>query len=56
MAVGVTCAVKSTNEKKHVTVAVNRPAGGKPFDSNKLENWKPLVPALDLRGTVRECE
>lgn len=53
MAVGVDCIVPSSNQIKHITVAVNRKDGGKPFFSNKLNNWKP-VKTLDLRGTVQE--
>lgn len=39
----------------HVTVAVNREGGGKPFHSNKIpeENFQPLA-GLTLRGTVEE--
>lgn len=54
MAVGVTSDVPSKNEKKHITLAVNRAGGGKPFLSNKLENWEPLSDPFDLYGTVQE--
>ena len=39
----------------HVTVAVNREAGGKPFHSNKIpeENFKPLN-GIVLNGVVEE--
>ena len=39
----------------HVTVAVNREGGGKPFHSNKIpeENFQPLT-GITLRGTVEE--
>jgi hypothetical protein len=39
----------------HVTVAVNREAGGKPFHSNKIpeENFKPLS-GIILNGVVEE--
>tara|TARA_Y100000310_G_scaffold329687_1_gene399999 strand:+ start:547 stop:1035 length:489 start_codon:yes stop_codon:yes gene_type:complete len=39
----------------HITVAVNRAGGGKPFHSNKIpqENFQPLS-GLVLRGTVQE--
>lgn len=39
----------------HVTIAVNREAGGKPFDSNKIpeENFKPLS-GITLTGKVAE--
>jgi hypothetical protein len=39
MAVGVRCDVPSANKVSHVTVAVNRADGGKPFLSNKLVDW-----------------
>jgi hypothetical protein len=53
MAVGVETACPSTNERKHVTVAVNRMGGGKPFHSNKLDNWEP-VEHFKLTGKVME--
>ena len=39
----------------HVTVAVNRDGGGKPFHSNKIpeENFRPST-GIILRGTVEE--
>ena len=39
----------------HITVAVNREAGGKPFHSNKIpeENFKPLS-GIILNGVVEE--
>ena len=44
-----------TKSFPHVTVAVNRAEGGKPFHSNKIpeENFEPLTGIL-LRGTVQE--
>jgi hypothetical protein len=39
----------------HITVAVNREGGGKPFHSNKIpeENFKPLS-GIILNGVVEE--
>ena len=53
MAVGVICIVPSTNEIKHITVAVNEKNGGKPFLSNKLTNWSYITP-ISLSGTIME--
>lgn len=53
MAVGVRCEVPSTNAIKHITLAVNRSKGGKPYLSNKLTHWDvlnlPDVPILSGR-------
>jgi len=40
----------------HITIAVNREGGGKPFHSNKIpaENFKPIEDELMVRGTVQE--
>lgn len=54
MAVGVTSSVPSVNAQKHVTVAVNRQAGGKPFFSNKLKDWVSLDEPFELTGTILE--
>lgn len=53
LAAGVECVVPSTNERKHVTLAVNRMKGGKPFMSNQLQEWVP-VEELVLQGEVIE--
>ena len=44
-----------TKSWPHVTVAVNRAEGGKPFHSNKIpeENFQPLS-GFTLKGTVEE--
>lgn len=44
-----------TKSWPHITVAVNREGGGKPFDSNKIpeENFQPLS-GIVLKGTVQE--
>jgi hypothetical protein len=56
VAVKVKTDAPSINEVKHVTLAVNRAAGGKPFDSNKLKDWKELEPEfqIELTGVVTE--
>jgi hypothetical protein len=41
----------SKNKIPHVTLAVN-PEGGKPFMSNKIEEWKDIEP-FDITGEVR---
>ena len=41
----------SKNKIPHVTLAVN-PEGGKPFMSNKIEEWKDIEP-FEITGEVR---
>lgn len=53
MAVGVE-GYPTTNAKPHITIAVNRADGGKPFMSNKLTDWKPLGFPLKITGKVTE--
>ena len=53
MAVGVE-GYETKNEKPHITIAVNREAGGKPYLSNKLKDWKPLGFDLKLTGKIFE--
>ena len=53
MAVGVE-GYPTTNTKPHITLAVNRADGGKPFFSNKLTEWRPLGFPLTLTGKVTE--
>jgi hypothetical protein len=55
MAVGVECPVPSNNAIKHITVAVNRAGGGKPFHSNKLTGWAPIGNFV-LKGHIEECQ
>jgi tRNA nucleotidyltransferase/poly(A) polymerase len=55
MAVGVE-GYPTNNKKAHITVAVNRTAGGKPKMSNNLTDWKPLGFPLKLIGTVSEVK
>ena len=52
MAVGVVSPVPSKNDIKHITLAVNRKEGGKPFFSNKLKDWNSVAP-LVLKGLVK---
>lgn len=54
-AVGVECDVPSLNAIKHITVSVNREAGGKPFFSNKLKDWQPIKNFV-LQGIVEEVK
>jgi tRNA nucleotidyltransferase (CCA-adding enzyme) len=44
----------SKNEISHITLAVNRLAGGKPFDSNKIKDWVKLEKNIELSGFVQE--
>jgi len=53
MAVGVETNIPSSNQIKHITLAVNRAVGAKPFFSNKLKNWVPTTP-MPLTGVVAE--
>lgn len=43
------------NTQPHITIGVNRAAGGKPVMSNKLTSWEP-VSYMVLQGTVQECK
>lgn len=53
IAVGVKTEVPSINAVKHITLAVNTAAGGKPVMSNKLINWEHVSPIV-LKGVVEE--
>lgn len=55
IAVGVS-GFGSRNAKPHITLAVNRKAGGKPVMSNNLRNWKLLKKPLYLTGKVTEVK
>jgi tRNA nucleotidyltransferase (CCA-adding enzyme) len=55
MAVGVK-GYPTTNSKPHITIAVNRDGGGKPFMSNKLTDWRPMGFPIELTGKVSEEE
>lgn len=54
MAVGVDLEVPSKNPKPHITIAVNREAGGKPVMSNKLKAWEPILDPFELTGFIQE--
>ena len=45
MAVGVE-GYPTNNKKAHITVAVNRTAGGKPMMSNNLSDWKKVLHSI----------
>jgi len=53
MAVGVE-GFPTTNKIPHITLAVNRADGGKPFFSNKLSDWRPITFPIRLTGKVLE--
>lgn len=55
IAVGVS-GFYSKNSKPHITLAVNRKAGGKPMMSNNLTNWQKLKRPLMITGKVIEVE
>ena len=55
MAVGVK-GYPTTNAKPHITIAVNRAEGGKPFMSNKLTDWRKIGFSFELIGNVMEIE
>lgn len=53
MAVGVT-GFETANSQPHITLAVNRNAGGKPFMSNNLTRWDNINRPLRVVGKVTE--
>jgi len=55
VAVGVS-GFESNNAKPHITLAVNRKAGGKPVMSNNLTDWKRLKRPLLVTGKVTEVQ
>lgn len=55
IAVGVS-GFYSKNKKSHITLAVNRNNGGKPYMSNNLINWEKLKRPIQLVGKVTEVE
>lgn len=55
IAVGVS-GFYSKNTKPHITLAVNRKAGGKPVMSNNLTNWDKLKRPIIVYGKVTEVE
>lgn len=51
----------SSNKTPHITIAVNRENGGKPYMSNNLSDWKNLdtvidVPFITLIATIQKCD
>lgn len=56
LAVCVESTIPSSNKTKHITVAVNRDGGGKPFHSNNLTGWEPLEEPFSLRGEIKEVQ
>jgi hypothetical protein len=54
IAVKVETDVPSKNEIKHITVAVNRDAGGKPVMSNSLDNWRQIKTPFFISGVIEE--
>ena len=55
MAVGVE-GYPTTNAKAHITIAVNRSAGGKPVMSNNLTDWKEINFKIELKGIITEIK
>ena len=54
MAVGIEMSVPTVNKSPHITIAVNRKEGGKPFMSNEIDKWKTIAFGLELEGKVIE--
>jgi len=46
--------IKSKNPIPHITLAVNKAAGGKPVMSNHLKNWEPLTEPIFLKGSFEK--
>ena len=42
----------SQNKTAHITIGVDRQAGGKPAHSNKITNWKPLERSMVVSGVI----
>jgi hypothetical protein len=55
IAVGVS-GFYSKNKKSHITIAINRKAGGKSMMANNLTNWKELKRPIVVFGKVTEIE
>jgi hypothetical protein len=54
--VALPASMKSSNKIPHVTIAVNRKAGGKPVMSNNLSNWIMLPNPFKISGTLEEVK
>ena len=50
MAVQVETDCPSKNEIKHITIAVSQ--NGKPYDSNKIVNWRKINKEILIKGTL----
>jgi len=46
----------SKNEVPHITVAISKKRGGRPKDSNNIEDWTPIPQGIYLKGIVSEVE
>jgi hypothetical protein len=44
-----------SNDIPHVTIAVDRENGGKPFFSNKITEWTELKSPLVISGVIKVC-
>lgn len=53
MAAQVVSDIPSANKVKHITLAVNTQAGGKPVMSNNLTTWNQVSP-IELTGILQE--
>ena len=42
----------SANKIPHITIAINKSAGGRAVDSNNIINWQPVNNGITLTGTV----
>lgn len=48
--------VESLNKTAHITIAVNRHNGGKPFHSNELTEWTEIKNSIMVMGKLIECQ
>jgi hypothetical protein len=55
MVIGVS-GFESKNTQPHVTLAVNRKDGGKPFMSKNITDWQPIEEKFILTGQIKEVE
>lgn len=44
---------ETNNAYPHITIAVNRAGGGKPKDSNDIQNWTKVVNGIVITGIVK---
>lgn len=53
LAVGISVKAPSANRIKHITLAVNKSNGGKPVDSNSIQDWTDISDKMiSLTGLV----